>query len=220
VGVILVGCCPGGTASNVMTFLAGGDLALSVGLTCVSTLLAPFVTPLLVWLLAGRMVDVDVVKMFLDIVIVVIVPIAVGIVIRRFASKVADAVAPYLSTFSIVAIALIVIAVVSANQKSLLTSGWLILLVVVLHNGCGFALGFMVSWLLRMPLKKRIALSIEVGMQNSGLACTIANQQFQSLAMAGVPGAIFSVWHNIAGALIARMYKMLVDRSVTKTNSR
>lgn len=213
VGVILVGCCPGGTASNVMTFLAGGDLALSVGATCVSTLLAPVVTPLLMWLLAGQMVEVDVVKMFLNIVQVVIVPIALGITVRRFAPKVCDKIAPLLPAFSTLAIALIVLAVVAANQQALLTSGVLLLIVVALHNGMGFALGYLGAWLFRLLRPKRIAISIEVGMQNSGLACSLAHQHFASMAMAGAPGAIFSVWHNIAGALLARFFKR---RSILK----
>ena len=207
VGVILVGCCPGGTASNVMTFLAGGDLALSVGATCASTLLAPLVTPLLMWLLAGQMVDVDVMKMFLNIVQVVIIPIAIGITIRRFAPKFCDRVAPLLPAFSTLAIAMIVIAVVSANQRALLTSGVLLLIVVVLHNSLGFLLGYLGARLFGLTRAKRIAISIEVGMQNSGLACSLAHQHFATMAIAGAPGAIFSVWHNIAGALLARLYK-------------
>ena len=207
VGVILVGCCPGGTASNVITFLAGGDLALSVGMTCVSTLLAPFVTPLLVWLLAGKMVDVDVVQMFLSIVQVVILPILIGILMRRFAPKMAEGCAPYLPAVSVVAIAMIVIAVVSANQPKLLTSGWMVILIVILHNAFGFLLGYGIAWALHLVRPKRIALSIEVGMQNSGLACSLAGQHFPTMAMASVPGAVFSVWHNVAGAVVARIFR-------------
>jgi BASS family bile acid:Na+ symporter len=202
VGVILVGCCPGGTASNVITYLAGGDLALSVGITSVSTLLAPIVTPLLVWLLAGTMVNVDVVTMFLSIVQVVILPIAIGIIIRHYATSFADKVAVYLPAVSVIAIALIVCAVVAANQVALLTSGITILIVVILHNLLGFAFGYGAASLCRMSRPKRIALSVEVGMQNSGLACSLAHQHFAAMAMAGVPGAIFSVWHNLSGALV------------------
>lgn len=202
VGVILVGCCPGGTASNVMTYLAKGDLALSVGVTTVSTLLAPFVTPMLVWALAGTMVEVDIITMFLSIVQVVILPIAIGIIIRHYASSFADKVSAYLPAVSVIAIALIVIAVVAANQNALLTSGITILIVVALHNLMGFLLGYGAASLIDLTRPKKVALSIEVGMQNSGLACSLAHQHFAAMAMAGVPGAIFSVWHNIAGALI------------------
>lgn len=202
VGVILVGCCPGGTASNVMTYLAKGDLALSVGVTTVSTLLAPFVTPMLVWALAGTMVEVDIITMFLSIVQVVILPIAIGIIIRHYASSFADKVAVYLPAVSVIAIALIIMAVVAANQNALLTSGITILIVVILHNLMGFLLGYGAAALVGLSRPKKVALSIEVGMQNSGLACSLAHQHFAAMAMAGVPGAIFSVWHNIAGAII------------------
>jgi BASS family bile acid:Na+ symporter len=205
VGVILVGCCPGGTASNVITFLAGGDLALSVGITSVSTLLAPIVTPLLVWLLAGTMVNVNVVTMFISIVQVVILPIAIGIIIRHYAASFADKVAAYLPAFSVIAIALIVSAVVAANQVALLNSGITILIVVILHNILGFICGYGAASLCRMARPKRVAVSIEVGMQNSGLACSLANQHFAAMAMAGVPGAIFSVWHNLSGALFSAL---------------
>ena len=213
VGVILVGCCPGGTASNVMAFLAGGDLALSVGLTAVSTLLAPLLTPLLVWLLVGQEVQVDVIAMLGSIVRVVILPIAIGLLVRRWASALCDRVARYLPAVSVAAIALIVVAVVAANQPRLLTSGLLIMLVVLLHNGMGFALGYGLASLCGLPRPKRITLSIEVGMQNSGLACSLAHQHFAQMAMAGVPGAVFSVWHNIAGALIAKLYRKLQKSS-------
>lgn len=202
VGVILVGCCPRGTASNVMTYLAKGDLALSVGVTTVSTLLAPFVTPMLVWALAGTMVEVDIITMFLSIVQVVILPIAIGIIIRHYASSFADKVAVYMPAVSVIAIALIVMAVVAANQNALLTSGITILIVVIIHNLMGFLLGYGAAALVGLTHPKKVALSIEVGMQNSGLACSLAHQHFTAMAMAGVPGAIFSVWHNIAGAII------------------
>ena len=207
VGVILVGCCPGGTASNVITFLAGGDLALSVGITSVSTLLAPVVTPLLVWLLAGTMVNVNVVTMFISIVQIVILPIAIGIIIRHYAASFADKVAAFLPAVSVIAIALIVSAVVAANQVALLTSGITVLIVVILHNILGFIFGYGAASLCRMIRPKRIAVSIEVGMQNSGLACSLAHQHFAAMAMAGVPGAIFSVWHNLSGALFSVLCK-------------
>ena len=209
VGVVLVGCCPGGTASNVITFLSGGDLALSVSVTALSTLLAPILTPLLVWALVGQTIDVDIMAMFMSIVQVVILPIAIGIAIRRFFSNFADKAASVLPAVSVIAIALIVIAVVSANQERLLTSGLVIMAVVVLHNLCGYAIGFGVARALGMDIKKQIALSIEVGMQNSGLACSLAKTHFESMAMATVPGAIFSVWHNISGALIARLFQRI-----------
>lgn len=207
VGVVLVGCCPGGTASNVITYLAGGDLALSVGMTGVSTLLAPVMTPFLTWLLVGTYVDVNPVAMFMSIVQVVILPIALGLIVKEFFPKATRRVNKFLPAFSTLAIAAIVAAVVSANSANLMTCGFIIILVVILHNLCGFALGYLLGRILGLTHPKRTAISIEVGMQNSGLACSLAGQHFQAMALAPVPGAIFSVWHNIAGAILAKFYK-------------
>lgn len=206
VGVILVGCCPGGTSSNVITYLSKGDTALSVGMTAVSTLLAPVMTPLLVRLFAGTIVPVDFWGMFLSIIEVIIAPIALGLIVKRFLPKVTAAMTAYLPAFSTLVITMIVIAVVAANAGRLRTCGLLVIAVVVLHNMSGYALGYLAGRLLKMPMAKRTAVSVEVGMQNSGMACSLAATHFSALAMASVPGAVFSVWHNISGALIARLY--------------
>ena len=206
-GVMLVGCCPGGTASNVITYLAKGDLALSVGMTATSTLLAPLLTPLLVWLLAGTMVDVDTPGMLLSIVYVVIAPIICGLLCQRFLPQATKRVTPYLPAFSSLAIALTVGIVVSHNADRLLVGGMLIVLVVMLHNLLGLSLGYLVGRVLKLQRSKRVALSIEVGMQNSGLASSLAVMHFAAYPLATIPGAIFSVWHNISGALVARLYQ-------------
>ena len=208
IGVVLVGCCPGGTASNVITYLAKGDLALSVGMTAVSTVLAPILTPLLCWFLAGAVVDVDVVNMFLSIVQVVIVPIIVGFVIQRLFPAFTKKIAEILPALSSIVIALIVGSVVSANAMQLRTVGIVVFVVVALHNLCGFCLGYGIGRLMRMPHDKCVALSVEVGMQNSGLACALAQQHFTALQSATVPGAVFSVWHNIAGSVMAKVYNL------------
>lgn len=205
-GVILVGCCPGGTASNVITYLAKGDLALSVGMTATSTLLAPLITPLLVWLLAGTMVEVDTIGMLLSIVYVVIAPIAVGLVFQRYLPKFTKSTVPYLPAFSSVVIAFVVGIIVSHNADRLLVGGMLVVLVVMLHNLCGLSLGYIIGRLLGLADAKRRAISIEVGMQNSGLASSLATLHFAAYPLATIPGAIFSVWHNISGALVARIY--------------
>lgn len=206
VGVVLVGCCPGGTASNVITYLAKGDLALSVGMTATSTLLAPVLTPLLVWLLAGHTVDVDVAGMLLSILWVVILPIIAGLIVKwlwpRFTER-ATAYLPALSSLTICAIVLIIIA---ANAEKLLAGGLIIILVVMLHNLCGLSLGYAVGRLLGMSAAKRRAVSIEVGMQNSGLASSLATLHFAAYPMATIPGAVFSVWHNLSGAIVARIF--------------
>ena len=206
VGVVLVGCCPGGTASNVITYLARGDLALSVGMTGVSTLLAPLATPLLVWLLAGKTVDVDVVGMLLSILWVVILPIVAGLLVKRLWPRQTEAAVAYLPALSSVAICAIVLIVIAANAGKLLSGGLLIILVVMLHNVCGLGIGYGIGTLLHLPSAKRRAISIEVGMQNSGLASGLAALHFAAYPMATIPGAVFSVWHNISGAIVARLF--------------
>ena len=206
-GVVLVGCCPGGTASNVITYLAKGDLALSVGMTATSTLLAPLLTPLLVWLLAGTMVEVDTVGMLLSIVYVVIAPIVVGLLCRRFLPGLTRSVEPYLPAFSSIAIAVVVGIIVSHNADRLMAGGLLVVAVVVLHNLCGLGCGYLIGRLLRLAEPKKRAISIEVGMQNSGLASSLATLHFAAYPLATIPGAIFSVWHNISGAAVAYLYR-------------
>ena len=207
VGVVLVGCCPGGTASNVITYLAKGDLALSVGMTGVSTLLAPVLTPLLVLLLAGKTVTVDVVGMLLSILWVVILPIAAGLLVKRLWPRQTAVATDYLPALSTLAICAIVLIVIAANASKLMSSGLIVILVVMLHNVGGLAVGYGIGALLGMSAAKRKAVSIEVGMQNSGLASSLATLHFAAFPMATIPGAIFSVWHNISGAIVARIYR-------------
>ena len=205
-GVVLVGCCPGGTASNVITYLAKGDLALSVGMTGVSTVLAPLLTPLLTWALAGERIHVDVTGMMLSVLLVVILPIVLGLVIKSLWPKMTEKAKDYLPAFSSVAIAFTVAIVVSANASKLLAGGLLIVLVVMLHNLFGLGLGYMIGRLLGLAEPKKRAVSIEVGMQNSGLASALATLHCAAYPMATIPGAIFSVWHNISGAIVAWLY--------------
>ena len=205
VGVMLVGCCPGGTSSNVMTYLSKGDVALSVGMTACTTIMAPVVTPALVLLLAGQAVDVSYVSMLMSIVQVVLVPIALGFIINAVASKVAQTCSKVLPLVSVIAISLIIMAVVSANAAKLMTVGWLIIVVVMLHNVRGYALGYGVGRALGLSKAQMRTLSIEVGMQNSGLATSLATMHFASMPLAAVPGAVFSVWHNISGAIYANI---------------
>ncbi len=209
VGVILVGTCPGGTSSNVITYMSKGDVALSVGMTAVSTLLAPFLTPLLTQLYAGASVDVDIVSMFLSIVKVVIVPIALGFLINRFLPKVAEAIVDILPMISTLAIVAIVGAVVAANAAKLMECGLLIIAVVILHNLLGYAVGYGVGKVLKLDTTKCRAVSIEVGMQNSGLATSLAGAHFAQYPLATIPGAVFSVWHNISGAILANIFLAL-----------
>ena len=203
-GVILVGCCPGGTSSNVMTYLAKGDVALSLACTSVTTLAAPIVTPFLVWMFASQYLPVDPLAMFLSIVQVIIVPLALGLLFQRFVPGLVRAAIPVLPLVSVVGIVLIVSAVVGASKGAIAQSGLLIFAVVVLHNGLGYLFGFFAAKAFGLSLPKRKALAIEVGMQNSGLGAALANAYFSPIA--AVPSAIFSVWHNISGALIANYF--------------
>lgn len=204
-GVILVGTCPGGTSSNVITYLSKGDVALSVGMTSVNTLLAPVLTPAITWMLLRTSVSVDVLSMFLSIIKVVIIPITLGFIINRlwgdYTAKLIDS----LPMVSVMAIALIVAAVVSHNAERILETGVITFVVVILHNLLGYVAGYLLGSVLKLPLSKKKAISIEIGMQNSGLATSLAGTAFPNLAMATVPGAIFSVWHNISGAILANI---------------
>lgn len=210
-GVILVGTCPGGTASNVMTYLSKGDVALSVGMTSVNTLLAPLLTPGITYLLLHTSVEVDVLNMFLSILKVVILPIAVGFLINRLLGERGKQAAKALPLVSVTAITLILMSVVSHNSEKILSTGAVVFAVVVLHNLLGYACGFGIGKLLRLRLSKVKALSIEIGMQNSGLASSLATTSFPDMAMATVPGAIFSVWHNLSGALLGSIFSRFGD---------
>lgn len=208
-GVVLVGACPGGTSSNVMTYLSGGDVALSVGMTSVNTLLAPFLTPAISYLLLSTKVSVNVLSMFLSIIKVVIVPIVLGFILNYFLKKQTQKISGLLPVVSVIAIAMIEAAVVSHNSAQILSTGVLIFVVVILHNLLGYAAGYLLAVLFHMPLSRKKALSIEIGMQNSGLATSLAGSAFPDLSMATVPGAVFSVWHNISGAILANIYRRI-----------
>lgn len=210
VGVILVGTCPGGTSSNVMTYLARGDVPLSVSMTMTTTILAPVVTPLLTWWLAGAWIEISLAAMMISIVQVVVVPIVLGIVINKLFGDFVRRAIKLLPLISVIAIVLIVGGVVSVSSQQIMQTGLLIMAVVMLHNLLGYALGFAVAKALRMNLAKSKAISIEVGMQNSGLASSLALMHFG--AAAAIPGAVFSVWHNISGSLAANYLAGKMDK--------
>ena len=208
-GVILVGTCPGGTSSNVITYLSKGDVALSVCMTSVNTLLAPLLTPAITYLLLRKTVSVDVLAMFLSIIKVVIIPIVLGFVINKIWGKYTEKISDVLPLISVLAITLIVASVVSHNSERILETGVIVFIVVILHNIFGYLAGYLLGVLLKLPLSKKKALSIEIGMQNSGLATSLAQTAFSNLSMVTVPGAIFSVWHNISGALLANVLRVI-----------
>ncbi|UOR10400.1 bile acid:sodium symporter family protein [Halobacillus amylolyticus] len=203
-GLVLLGSVPGGTASNVMVYLAKGNLALSVAMTSFSTLLAPVATPLILLALAGQWLPVDPISMFISIVQVIIIPITLGIIIRKLLPTVVDKSSSAIPLISVVAIIVIVSAVVSANVESIATSGLLIFSAVMIHNLTGLLLGYVTALLMRLDESKRRAISIEVGMQNSGLGVTLAAAHFGPLA--ALPSVIAAVWHNISGPILATFW--------------
>ncbi len=219
-GVILVGCCPGGTASNVITYVAKGDVPLSVGMTIVSTLLAPLCTPVLVYFLAGSWVEVSLVTMMISVVKVVLIPVLAGILIYRIFPKQVDAVREMLPLVSVIAIVMIISGIVGSNAEKIMTCGLLVMVVVAIHNTIGLALGTVAAKLMKLEEKKVTAIGIEVGMQNSGLAISLATANFAADPLATLPGAIFSVWHNISGTIYAGIRNRRVDEEQKKTKIR
>ena len=214
-GMILVGCAPGGTASNVMVFLAKGDTALSVAMTSVSTLLAPVLTPLLVLALVGQDLPVAASDLFVSIVKIVLVPVVLGVVLRLLLPKLVDRIIDVLPLVSVAGITGVVLAVVAGSASTLTTVGFTIVVAVVLHNVGGLTLGYAIGSVCRLPKSSRRATSIEVGMQNSGLAAALATVHFAPAA--ALPAAIFSVWHNVSGSLLASYWsrRPLDDEHVT-----
>ncbi|MGI6590397.1 MAG: bile acid:sodium symporter family protein [Eggerthellaceae bacterium] len=210
-GVILVGCCPGGTASNVITYIAKGDVPLSVGMTIVSTLLAPIATPALVYWLAGAWVNVSFTAMLISVVQIVLIPVIAGILVNAFASKAVQKCTPILPCISVLAIALIVAGITANNTEKIIESGALVLAVVMLHNAVGMGLGYAISRAFKLNYAKTTAVAIEVGMQNSGLAVSLAAANFAANPLATLPGAIFSIWHNIAGSIFANVRRRRID---------
>lgn len=200
-GVVLVGSCPGGTASNVITFLARGDVALSVTLTSVSTIMSPILTPLFTYIYAGQWIDVPAFKLFITATKIIILPIALGLGIKSFYRQKVVLAVEFLPLLSSAAIIFIVGVIVAANAETISGVGLRTGIVVIIHNFLGLAVGFGLARFVGMDMKKAKAVSIEVGMQNSGLGVALAGAYFGPLA--ALPAAMFSVWHNISGSALA-----------------
>ncbi len=210
-GVILVGCCPGGTSSNVVSYLARGDVALSVAMTSVSTVLAPVLTPLLTLWLAGQYMPVDAGAIGVSILQIVLLPVVLGLVVRYFLPGLVTRLLPALPWVSVTAITVVVTAVVSGSADTISSAGWLVFAAVVLHNALGYGLGYGAARLFRLPVSARRTTAVEVGMQNSGLAAGLARTYLTPEA--ALPGAIFSVWHNLSGAALAAYWRRRDARS-------
>jgi BASS family bile acid:Na+ symporter len=200
-GMILVGTCPGGTASNVICYLARGNVALSITLTAISTLLAVLLTPALTYQLVSASIEVPAWDMLLSILYMVIIPVSAGVLLNHIAGrklKPFNAVFPLLS---IIAIVFIIAIIVSLNAANFQHIGVTVVIAVMLHNIAGLFLGYFTSRLLGYSPTECRTLAIEVGMQNSGLAVALAMKYFS--AAAALPGALFSIWHNLSGSILA-----------------
>ncbi len=200
-GLILVGSCPGGTASNVICYLARADVALSITLTAVSTVLAVLATPVLAGFWIGTTVEVDVGGMMQSIFKIVLVPVSLGVAANVWLGERLGRVKAALPLASVVAIAVIIAIVVALSHERLAALSGVLVAGVVLHNTAGLALGYFAAAGFGLPEAQRRTLAIEVGMQNSGLAVALAVQHLNALA--ALPGALFSVWHNVSGSLVA-----------------
>ena len=214
IGVILVGCCPGGTASNVITYLGDGDVSLSVAMTTVSTILAPFVTPVLIYYLGGTWVDMALLSLVIPVVKVVLLPIMLGLCIQCLGKKTLDTIRP-VSPLLLIAIVLIIAGIIAVNRQTLLFSGVIVLAIVCLHNLCGLLLGLYLGKVAKLTYPKTTALAIGVGMKNSGLAVAIGLANFSMNPYAAVVGAIFSVWHNISGTIFANIRRRKISKRMT-----
>ena len=210
-GLMLVGCCPGGVSSNIMSFLCKGDVAFSVGMTTLSTLLAPVATPFLMLWLAGESVDVDAAGMFKSILLVTLLPVAGGFALNASFGRRAwyGGAVKTMPGVAVVALAFIVGGVVSAHGGAIVHSGALVFTAVFLHNSLGYALGYAAGVLARFSGPKRRTVSIEVGMQNAGLATVLAGRHFAAMPEAAVASAVSCVWHSVSGALMAGIFNAL-----------
>ncbi len=213
-GLVLVGTCPGGTASNVVCYLARGDLALSITLTTASTLLAVVLTPLLTWLYVGERVPVPATEMFWSIVRIVLIPVALGILVNRLVGHRLGRLKQVFPLLSVAAIVLIITIIVALNRDNLEQVGAMVALAVVLHNAVGLAGGYWLARSVGLDTVRARTLAIEVGMQNSGLAVALAVKYFSGAA--ALPGALFSIWHNLSGAALASWWSR--RRAATLSN--
>lgn len=201
IGMVLVGCCPGGTASNVICYLANGELALSISLTMVSTLMSVIATPLLTLLYLGQAIEVPIAGMISSIFQMVIVPVFVGLILNTYFSKNLVKLTPVLPVISVVSIVLIIGIVVALNSDNLVVISGLVIIAVILHNAIGICMAYTIFKQFKYDEKTCRTIAIEVGMQNSGLGVALASQFYSSLA--ALPGAVFSLWHNLSGSLLA-----------------
>ena len=212
VGLVLVGTVPGGTASDVITFLAKGDLALSVSLTAVSTVISPILTPLITLILIGNHIVFSPVDMFISIIQIVILPIALGLLVNYKFPKFTKKLKEYLPAISSIAICLIIGGVLGANKQAILSTSGIIMLVIILQYCLAILLGLGIGYITGMKTKQSVTIAIELAFQNSGLSTSLAKTHFPNLALATVPGALYSVWQNFAGSLLAYILRKYINK--------
>jgi BASS family bile acid:Na+ symporter len=211
IGLVLVGSCPGGTASNVICYLARGDVALSITLTTVSTLLAVFLTPMLTWLYLGERVPVPVVDMMIDIFLIILVPVVAGVLVNHYLGRYLHFIKHVFPYVSVTAIILIIGVIVTLNHDNIPVVAIPLLAAVFWHNLLGLSGGYFLARFLGLDERACRTIAIEVGMQNSGLGVALAQTYFT--AMAALPGAVFSIWHNITGSVLAWYWGKKTDRT-------
>jgi BASS family bile acid:Na+ symporter len=211
-GILLVGCCPGGVSSNIMSYLCHGDVAFSVGMTCASTLLAPLMTPLLMKLTAGEIIEIDAIGMFLNILIVTIIPVGIGCFLNYVFSKRSSfpTIQSMMPGISVICLACIVGGVISTVHDELISRGFVLFIwtfaVVLCHNTLGYLLGYLAGVVSKFNKAKKRTISIEVGMQNAGLATVLAGTFFAAQPLAVLPCAISCAWHSISGTILAGLF--------------
>ncbi|MDN7132789.1 bile acid:sodium symporter family protein [Halomonas sp. MC140] len=204
VGMVLLGSSPGGASSNIVAYLARGNVALSITMTSISTLLAPILTPLLVWILAGQYLPIDFWAMFKQVIQMVMIPVLLGMLARYLLRGIIEKMLPYVSWISMTVLAILIAGIMSRTGSVVMGSAVIIFLAVVLHNAFGFSLGYITARLAGLAERERRAIAVEVGMQNAGLAAALANAHYGPLAV--LPAAIATIWHNIAGAILAFIF--------------
>ncbi|WP_076408918.1 bile acid:sodium symporter family protein [Shewanella sp. UCD-KL12] len=221
IGMVLVGSVAGGTASNVVCYLAKGDVALSITMTALSTLVGVLFTPLLIELLLGQMIDIPLSAMLISLVKIVLLPVTVGVLINHFFKPQVSKITPALPLVSIMAIVLAITIIVALNAGQFDKVGPIIFVAVFLHNSLGLILGYSCCRLLGFSHTVCKTISIEVGLQNSGLATALSIQFFSPSS--ALPAAIFSIWHNLSGSLVAGYWskeRQVIKQDVVENSSR
>ena len=209
IGLVVVGACPGGTASNVIAYLARANVALSVSITLVSTLIAVIATPLLTWCYLGERIPVPVEGMLVSLLQIVVIPVVAGSALNTFFPRQLATARELFPLLSVIAIVVVIGIIVALNQSRMTEAGIAVFVAVALHNALGLAGGYGIARLLRQDKVTARTLAIEVGMQNSGLGVALAVKHFTPLA--ALPGALFSVWHNLSGSLLAALWRKQVN---------